>query len=68
VIDSKPSDFSLDSSDEVLEIIEVSSDSEVKELKEFEPVMEAKPMLDNVGLGEVDFEDLEADRPRKKGK
>jgi hypothetical protein len=50
----------------VPEIIEVSFDSEVEEFLEFEPVVEVEPLMDIVGPGEVDFEDPETDRPRKK--
>jgi hypothetical protein len=50
-------DSSSDSGDEVLEIIEASSDSEVEKFVEFESVMEVEPVLDIVGLGEVDFKD-----------
>jgi hypothetical protein len=35
----EPSDFSSDSDDEVPEIVGVSSDSDVEEFLEFEPVM-----------------------------
>jgi hypothetical protein len=53
----------LDSDDEVLEIIEVSFDSEDEGFLEFEPDMEVEPVMDLVGPSEVDFEDLEATRP-----
>jgi hypothetical protein len=62
VVDLEPSD----SVDEVPKIIEVSSNSEVEEFVEFEPVMEVEPALDIVRSGEVNFEDPEADKPRKK--
>jgi hypothetical protein len=51
---------------EVPKIIEVFSDSEVEKFVEFKPVMEVEPLLDFVGPGEVDFEDLEAEKPKKK--
>jgi hypothetical protein len=38
-----------DSSDEALEIIEVSSDSDVKKFVEFEPPMEVESVFDIVG-------------------
>jgi hypothetical protein len=44
----------------------VSFDSEIEEFAEFEPMAEVEPMLGIVDPGEVDFEDLEADKPRKK--
>jgi hypothetical protein len=65
-VDLKPSDSSSDSDDEVLEIIEVSADDEVEEFLEFKLVVEVEPVIDLVGLGEVDFEDLETDKSRKK--
>jgi hypothetical protein len=46
-----------DSGNKMPEIIKVSSDSEVEEFVEFEPVMEVEPVLDIVGSREVDFED-----------
>jgi hypothetical protein len=66
MVDLEPSDFSSNSDNEVPEIIEVSSDSEVEEFLEFELAMEDEPVLDIVGQGEVDFEDSEIDKPRKK--
>jgi hypothetical protein len=52
MVDSEPSDFLSDSGDKVPGMIEVSSDSDVKEFVEFEPV------LDIVGPGKMEFEDL----------
>jgi hypothetical protein len=66
IVDPEPSDSSSDSKDEVLEIIEVSSESEDEGFLEFEPEMEVELLVDLVRPGEVDFEDIKVDRPRKK--
>jgi hypothetical protein len=66
VVNSEPSDSSSDSKDEVSEIIEVSSDSKDEGFLEFDPNIDVEPEIDLVGPGELDFEDPEADRRRKK--
>jgi hypothetical protein len=63
VVDPEPSDSSSDFEDKMPRIIEFSSESESEVFLEFEPEPE-KEVLDE--LGEIDFEDPEADRPRKK--
>jgi hypothetical protein len=66
MVDLEPSNSSSDFDDKVPKIIEFSSDSNVEEFLEFELVEEVEPMMDLDGPGEVDFEDPEADKPRKK--
>jgi hypothetical protein len=66
VVYPEPLDSSSDFDDEVPEIIEVSSDSDVEEFLEFELVTEVEPVMDLVRPSEVDFKDPEADKPRKK--
>jgi hypothetical protein len=60
IVDPETLDSTSYSDDGVPKIILMSSDSDVEEFYEFEPV------LDIVGLGGVDFEDLDADKPRNK--
>jgi hypothetical protein len=38
----------------------------LKNFLEFEPVVEVEPVMDHFRPGEMDFEDPEADKPRKK--
>jgi hypothetical protein len=66
IVDPKLSDSSSDFDDEMPEIIDVSSDSEDEGFLEFKPNIEVEPLVDLVGPGEVDYEEPEADRPRKK--
>jgi hypothetical protein len=66
IVDPEPWDSSSDFEDEVSEIIEVSSESEDEGFLEFKLEIEVELVVDLVGSGEVDFEDHEADRPKKK--
>jgi hypothetical protein len=54
MIDPEPS--SSLSSDEALEIIEVSFNSDVEKFAEFKPVMKFEPVFDIVGQWKVKFE------------
>jgi hypothetical protein len=65
-MNSQPSDSSLDSSGGEPEIIEVSSDSEIDDFMEFEHKLEVEPVIKNEGPGELESEDPEVDKPRKK--
>jgi hypothetical protein len=52
----------------VLELIEVSSNSDVEEFLEFEPVVKVELVMEIVGPNEVDFKDPEADKLRMKSR
>jgi FKBP-type peptidyl-prolyl cis-trans isomerase (trigger factor) len=66
MLNSEPSDCSSDSSDGEPEIIKVSFNSEIEDFVEFELKLEVEPVIENEGLGELEFEDPEVNRPRKK--
>jgi hypothetical protein len=66
MVDLEPSDSSSDSDDGVPKIVEVFSDSDIEALVEFEPMIEGESLMDIIGPWKVEFEDFEADKPRRK--
>jgi hypothetical protein len=66
VVNLEPLDSSSDSSDGKPEIIEIYSDNESDDSVDFEPELKVKLEVENGGLGELEFEDPEVDRPKKK--